>query len=53
MVKQQNGEDENVDEMDYNELIVKLLQLTAQEDVSEKKVRKIVKLAIEVMKEKD
>jgi tetratricopeptide (TPR) repeat protein len=53
MVKEPNGEDENVDAMDFNELIVKLLQLTAYEGVNEKKVRKIVKLAIEVMKEKD
>lgn len=53
MVKEPNGEEENLDEMDFNELIVKLLQLTTHEEVSEKKVRKIVKLAIEVIKEKD
>jgi hypothetical protein len=53
MGKEPNGEEENVDQMDFNELIVKLLQLTAYEGVNEKKVRKIVKLAIEVMKEKD
>jgi tetratricopeptide (TPR) repeat protein len=53
MVKEPNGEDENVDEMDFNELIVKLLQLTAQEGVDEKKVRKVVKAAIEIMKGKD
>jgi hypothetical protein len=53
MVKEPNGEDENVDEMDFNELIVKLLQLTAYEGVDEKKVRKVVKSAIEIMKGKD
>ena len=55
MVKEPNGngEDENVDEMDFNELIVKLLQLTAHEEADEKKVRKVVKAAIEIMKGKD
>jgi hypothetical protein len=53
MVKEPNGEDENVDQMDFNELIVKLLQLTAVEGISERKIRKIVKLAIEVVKEKN
>jgi tetratricopeptide (TPR) repeat protein len=53
MVKEPNGEDENLDEMDFNELIVKLLQLTTPEEVSEKKLRKVVKSAIKILNEKD
>ena len=53
MVKEPNGEDDNVDEMDFNELIVKLLQLTTHEEVSEKKLRKVVKSAIKIIEEKD
>ena len=53
MVKEPNGEDENLDEMDFNELIVKLLQLTTDEEVSEKKLRKVVKSAIKILNEKD
>ena len=43
--------DENVDAMDEKNLIVKLLQLTAYEGVSESKLRKVVKYAMEVMSE--
>ena len=53
MVKEPNGEDENIDEMDFNELVVKLLQLTTHEEVSEKKLRKVVKSAIKILHEKD
>ena len=53
MVKEPNGEDENLDEMDFNELIVKLLQLTTHEELSEKKLRKVVKSAIKIIEEKD
>lgn len=47
MVKEQNDEpDENVDAMDRKDLLVKLLELTAQEDTDEEELRKIVKYAI-------
>ena len=50
MVKEPN-DDENVDQMDFNELIVKLLQITACEEASEEKLRKVVKSAIKIMKD--
>lgn len=45
------GKEEDIDQMDFNELIVKLLQITACEEASEEKLRKIVKSAIEIMKD--
>jgi tetratricopeptide (TPR) repeat protein len=54
MVKEPNGandNDENLDEMDEKDLIVKLLQLTAYEGVDEKKLRKVVEYAKQVMSE--
>lgn len=54
MKKEPNGEnqDENIDQMDLNDLIVKLLQVTVYEGVDERKLRKVVKSAIEIMEEK-
>ena len=54
MVKEPNGEkdnDENLDEMDEKDLIVKLLQLTAYEGVDQKKLRKVVEYAKRIMSE--
>lgn len=53
MVKQPNDEpDENVDVMDRKDLLVKLLELAAQEDTDEEELRKVVKYAVEVMTKK-
>ena len=53
MVKQPNDEpDENLDQMDRKDLLVKLLELTTKDDVDEDKLRKIVKHAVKVMTDK-
>ena len=54
MVKEQNDEpnDENIDEMDRKDLLVKLLELTTVEDIDEEKLRKVVKYTLEVMTKK-
>ena len=54
MVKEQNDEpnDENIDEMDRKDLLVKLLELTTVEDIDEEKLRKVVKYTVEVMTKK-
>jgi hypothetical protein len=50
MVKEKNNEpDENIDQMDRSDLIVRLLELTTKEDVDEAKLRKIVKYAEKTM----
>lgn len=54
MVKKRNNEnDEAIDAMDEKELLVKLIQLTAIEDVDSNKLRKIVKFAVKVMTEQN
>jgi tetratricopeptide (TPR) repeat protein len=53
MAKKQNNEsDEALDAMDEKDLLVKLLQMTAQEDVDRNKLLRIVKFAVKVMSEK-
>jgi tetratricopeptide (TPR) repeat protein len=49
--KRKMEKEEDIDQMDFNELIVKLLQITACEEASEEKLRKVVKSAIEIMKD--
>jgi hypothetical protein len=53
MVKEPNGEEENenIEEMNDKDMIVKLLQLTAHEGVDENKLRKVLKYAIKVFSE--
>ena len=54
MVKEQNDDPngENIDEMDRKDLLVKLLELTADVDIDEEKLRKVVKYTVEVMTKK-
>jgi hypothetical protein len=53
MVKKRNNDsDEAIDTMDEKELLVKLIQLTALEDVDRNKLCRIVKFAVKVMNEK-
>jgi tetratricopeptide (TPR) repeat protein len=50
MVKEQNNEpDENVDELEKSDLIVRLLELTTKDDMNEEKLRKILKYSYKVM----
>jgi hypothetical protein len=50
MVKQPNNEpDENVDELEKSDLIVRLLELTTKDDMDEEKLRKVLKYSYKVM----
>lgn len=54
MVKKRNNDsDEAIDAMDEKELLVKLIQLTALEDVDRNKLCRIVKFAVKVMTEQN
>lgn len=50
MVKEKNSEpDENVDELERSDLIVRLLELTSKDDVDDEKLRKILKYTMKVV----
>jgi tetratricopeptide (TPR) repeat protein len=55
MVKEPNGEEENenIEEMNDKDMIVKLLQLTAHEGVDENKLRKVLRYAMKIFSEPD
>lgn len=53
MVKEQNGDEkiEDVENMDEKDLMVKLMYLATDERLNEKKLRKLVEYALQVLSE--
>jgi hypothetical protein len=53
MVKEPNGEHEDVKNMDEKDLFLKLMQLSTQDDITRKKLLKLVEYAMKVISEPD
>jgi tetratricopeptide (TPR) repeat protein len=53
MVKEPNGENEDIKNMDEKDLFLKLMQLSTQDDITRKKLLKLVEYAIKVTSEPD
>ena len=53
MVKEPNGENEDIKNMDEKDLFLKLMQLSTQDDITRKKLLKLVEYAVKVLSEPD
>jgi tetratricopeptide (TPR) repeat protein len=51
MVKEPNGDEENIEEMDVKDLFLKLVQISTQDGITRKKLYQIVKYALKVTSE--
>jgi hypothetical protein len=53
MVKEPNGDDENIEEMDEKDLFLKLVEVSTQNGITRKELYEIVKHALKVTSKKN